>query len=159
MSASAVSTQDPATRARTRRKRRSPAFMSRVYDLMDCGFTFIEAVKHAVATSEEYAEGERLKAYEHTRRKNQLATWNATVPVGTPVMYRFSVHTEERPSRTRSAAWMPTSRGEPYGSPMVLLEGVSGGYDLDFVRPLPAQGVAPATEEPSAAAPLQEQGP
>jgi hypothetical protein len=67
---------------------------------------------------------------EKMRLENQLATWNATVPPGTRVAYRTHVGAPERETKTRSAAW---ALGDHC---TVLLEGVSGGYDLDFIRVL-----------------------
>lgn len=55
--------------------------------------------------------------------------WNKEHPAGTAVVVTkddgAEVHT-----RTRSEAWVM-----PAGHPVVLLEGVSGGYALERVRP------------------------
>jgi hypothetical protein len=74
-----------------------------------------------------------LRAREDMRRANQLATWNACVPPGTPVAFRSFIDGPETETRTASVAW---ALGD--GTPIVLLEAKVGGYSLDFVRVLPA---------------------
>lgn len=63
--------------------------------------------------------------------------WNAKYAVGTAVEVTAVRAYGGRPaqtvrSRTRSVAWKL-----PHGGSVVLVEGKTGGYDLDFVRPLP----------------------
>lgn len=58
-----------------------------------------------------------------------VAAWNATHPVGTPVRFWPGVREGEgRPSRTRSVAWAPGH------TPMVLVDGYTGGICLSHVE-------------------------
>lgn len=127
-----------------KRRKRSPEFMDGVSSCREVGMSFIEAVRHVDETADEhgirrYADEaptpqQAAKAREKMRLEHQLATWNATVPPGTPVAFRHVVDGPETETRTRSEAWRLNSE-----SNSVLLEGVSGGYCLDFVRVLPAE--------------------
>lgn len=112
-----------------KRKRRSPEFMANVRRLMDCEYTFFHAVLTTEATQGEWEYRENEKSRETMRWENQLATWNASVPIGTPVMYRHVVGGPETASKTRSEAW-----ALGHGQPVVKIDGESGGWNLDFVR-------------------------
>jgi len=118
---------------RTRRTRRSRAFMDRVYVLMevDPDLAFIDAVKRAVLTAGADDERDREATRERRRIDHQIATWNASVPVGSRVMAWFSVGSPEFETRTTSPAWLA-----PSGAPLCEIDG-KGGYHLDFLRVLP----------------------
>ena len=67
-------------------------------------------------------------------KQEQLAHWNANYPPGTPIKFRATGSAKWKPSRTRSQAW---ALGD--GSPVVLIEGKTGGFSLDFVRAVDAK--------------------
>lgn len=56
--------------------------------------------------------------------------WNASYPVGQPVIVTRD-DGSKWPTKTRSEAW-----NLGHGQPVVMLEGKSGGYDLQRVLPL-----------------------
>lgn len=60
-----------------------------------------------------------------------LERWNTAVPVGTRVAVQLIQPGPEYATATRSRAWQ---LGD--GSPVVLIEGRTGGYHLSHVRPL-----------------------
>lgn len=58
----------------------------------------------------------------------EAAKWNERCPIGTEVLLTDDLGEEHR-TRTRSAAWAAC------GQPLVLVEGRTGGYLLDRIRP------------------------
>jgi hypothetical protein len=73
------------------------------------------------------------------RRRDPLANqrivdaWNAAHKVGTPVILRRDNGTELT-TKTRSEAWV---MGEH--TPVVMVEGIAGGYALERVTPIPKE--------------------
>lgn len=63
-----------------------------------------------------------------TMTQDQLATWNAFHPPGSPCFVRMD-DGQEIETRTRSQAWTLAS-----GHPVVLLEGRTGAFRLDRVH-------------------------
>ena len=112
-----------------KRGRRSPEFMRHVSNCMDVGMSFIDAVRDVSSRADEIAQHDSANARRAMRTANQLATWNASVPIGTPVMFRRIVDGPEFPSKTRSKAW-----ALGHGRNVVLIDGKSGGWCLDFIR-------------------------
>lgn len=108
-----------------------PERTGRIYDLMDCGYTFIQAAKIVDGRG---TEGQRYRAQEVRRGAEragylaQLAAW--THPAGTPVIVTRDDGSELH-TRTRSHAWAPGGEGT---HPTVLVEGITGGYSLARVR-------------------------
>ena len=80
-----------------------------------------------------------------------LQHFNATVPVGTPVAVCLIKPGPEYSTATRSRAW---ALGD--GSPVVLIEGRTGGYHLSHVRPLGAAEELPPLPPKMASLPLEE---
>ena len=60
----------------------------------------------------------------------QIAAWNAHRPIGTEVQVMLDDDTI-RTTKTRSEAWVMGGH-----SAVILLEGISGAYSLDRVKPL-----------------------
>ncbi|MGH8217378.1 MAG: hypothetical protein ACREUT_02225 [Steroidobacteraceae bacterium] len=56
--------------------------------------------------------------------------WNAAYPPGQPVIVTLDGG-RQWPTKTRSEAW-----NLGHGQPVVMLEGKSGGYDLQRVKPI-----------------------
>lgn len=66
-----------------------------------------------------------------------MESWK-DVPIGTPVLYMKWKGGPEQASKTRSG---PFLLGEHTAS--IMLEGVSGAYGLEFVRPTPKEAPTP----------------
>lgn len=66
-----------------------------------------------------------------TRAKveKQVRDWNAKYSMGTPVT-REDDDGKLHKTKTRSGAWVL-----PSGAPVVLVEGIAGGYLLDRIKP------------------------
>jgi len=73
-------------------------------------------------------EYQRVRAQQVALAARLDAEWNAAFPVGTAVTVTRDNGTVEH-IRTRSVAWQL-----PSGSPIVLLDGISGGYLLTRVK-------------------------
>jgi hypothetical protein len=73
-------------------------------------------------------ERQRVRAQQVALAARLVAEWNAACPVGTAVTVTRDNGTVEH-TRTRSVAWQL-----PSGSPLVLLEGIAGGYLLTRVQ-------------------------
>lgn len=73
-----------------------------------------------------------MKRPTFTELMQQVADWNATYPIGTPVIRYKLINPLREPqdSKTRSEAWMMGGH-----SPMVIVEGVAGGVILESVVP------------------------
>jgi len=64
----------------------------------------------------------------------QIGAWNAHRPTGTEVQVRMDDDTI-RTTKTRSEAWVLGGHSQGH-SAVILLEGISGAYSLDRVKPL-----------------------
>lgn len=108
-------------------RKMSPEFKAAVYNAIDAfGCSFPRAVSYV---REAYPEIQRNKAAADDRAAKNAATLAAwTYPAGTAVEYTDDLGAVHA-SRTRSHAW---SLGD--GTPVVLLEGRTGGYCLGRVR-------------------------
>jgi hypothetical protein len=119
-----------------------------VEDAYNC--TFIEAVKAVEARERQYPgelgstqRAERAKQAERDRGARAVDAWNAEHPSGTRIAVRILRDGPEYETTTRSAAW---ALGD--GSPMVLIEGRTGGWCIDgFVRALAEDETLPALPE------------
>lgn len=67
-------------------------------------------------------ECQRVRAQQVAMAARLVAEWNAACPVGTAVTVTRDDGTVEH-TRTRSEAWQLAN-----GDPLVLVEGISGGY-------------------------------
>ena len=103
-----------------------PVIRDAVYDLMDCGYSFIEAVKKAKADAPRIKKEHADRAAELTRQTAMIAAW--THPVGTAVWVKRDDGHEEA-TTTRSMPWLLGS-----GDAVILLVGITGGYMLERVR-------------------------
>ena len=64
-----------------------------------------------------------------------MGDWNTNHSVGTDVIVTKDDRTEVT-TKTRSAAWMLGATGDyPGHTAVILLDGISGGYSLERVRP------------------------
>lgn len=66
----------------------------------------------------------------------EVAQFNDSIPVGTPVLFWAGARTGKgTPSRTRTRAWVLGDH-----TPVVMVEGYSGGIALTHVCPIPSTG-------------------
>ena len=79
-----------------------------------------------------------MKISKHEKKQVKLVDdWNKNHPViGIDVIVKKDDETEQS-TKTRSAAWMLGATGDyPGHTAVILLEGISGCYALDRVRPV-----------------------
>ena len=108
-------------------RRMTKATLDRVYGVMDAfNCTFIQAKAYLRENREAILMEDRAEAERKAKRAELLAAW--THPEGTAVEYTDDLGVVHA-SRTRSKAW---ALGD--GSPVVLLEGRTGGYCLSRVK-------------------------
>ena len=93
------------------------------------GITFRGAAARAVFTA---LTGRKVGP---EAKQESVNAWNKVHAIGAPVIVRDD-HGKERKTKTRSEAWVMGGH-----TAMILLEGISGGYMLERVRPdLPSTG-------------------
>jgi hypothetical protein len=68
---------------------------------------------------------------DRARWEKQIADWNARFPPGTPVEVTIVRGQPPIVTKTNSKAW-----ALGHGEGVVSIEGKSGGYGLDFVKPI-----------------------
>lgn len=103
-----------------------PVIRAAVYNLMDCGYSFIDAVRKAKAEAPRIKKEHSDRAAERASQEALITAW--THPIGTAVWVRRDDGHEEA-TTTRSMPWMVGS-----GDAVILLVGISGGYALERVR-------------------------
>jgi len=78
----------------------------------------------------------RDRKREPQAQKDLVAKWNESYPIGTPVSVTKD-RGETKETKTRSEAWMlgQSSRSQGHTA-VVMVEGISGCYSLERVKPI-----------------------